>query len=189
MRYTATKDIYRHWLKLKGRRLAPDRQELNPADLGAHLGNIILLERIDGEVRFRIAGTRACVLFGQELRGHRFLDVFSHFSAEDAAEVLMAVEEDSLPVIIGVSAHFPDRFSIEGEIVLLPFTHDKGKTGETRILGAISTRGYRPAALPPCSELEILSFRVVAEQDSHRLQPGMATGPGPAEGGCGGGAT
>lgn len=180
MRYKTTKDIYRIWLRLKGNRSAPDRQDLNPAELGPNLGDVILLENRDETVRFRIAGARVCALMGGELRGRPFLDVFSHFSAEDAAEVLTTVSDDALPVIAGVSAHFPERFSMEGELLLLPFTHARGTEGDTRILGALSTRSQRPQALAlaPCVELEILSFRVLAEGDTARLLPGDAVAGG-----------
>lgn len=172
MRYPTTKDIYRTWLRLKGDRKAPDRQDLNPAELGPHLGDILLLERTGDEIRFRIAGARVCALMGGELRGKRFIELFSHYSSDDMTEVIGAVEQDMSPVIIGISAHFPDRISMEGEMILLPFTHDRGGSGETRILGALCTRSLRLAALPPCVELDILSFRVIAEGDASRLIAG-----------------
>lgn len=170
MRHTATKAVFEQWQRLRGERRAPDRLSLNPAEFGTNLADIFLLEKSDGAVRFRIAGTRICGLFGEELRGMPFAALFSHDSSADIAEMVATALDDENAVIAGVSALFDDRTSIAGELLLLPLTHETGGHGEKRLLGVMTTRGHRPLAQSPCTAIDVISFRIVDVDD----MPGSA---------------
>ena len=174
MRHLATKDVFRHWRRLRGRRRAPDRRSLNPAALGAALPDVFLLECAEGIVRVRLAGTRVCALFGGELRGLAFESLFSHASAADLAEILAAVLTDQSPAIAGLSALFPDRVSAEAELLLLPLTNDHGD-GAPRILGVLTARGHRPSRHPPCAALEVIAFRILPDEDDAGAMPETGT--------------
>jgi hypothetical protein len=172
MRHPATKTVFRQWQRLKIGSRPPDRRAINPADFGAHLADVFLLDRIDGDIRFRLAGSRVCGLFGEELRNLRFIRLFSHEAFDDAQDLLAAVIEDQTPVIAGISALFPDRVSADGELLLLPLGYAEGRTEDVRILGVLTTTGHRPAAQPACSALDILSIRIIGENDQISLVSG-----------------
>lgn len=172
MRHPATKTVYRQWQRLKGNSGAPDRRAINPADFGVHLADVFLLDRTNGETRFRLAGSRVCSLFGEELRNVAFTRLFTHAAHDDANDMLTAVIEDQTPVISGIAALFPDRLSADGEMLLLPLSFSDGAAGESRLLGVLTTSGHRPSAQPACTALEILSLRMLNDDDVPLLVAG-----------------
>ncbi|MCA0422704.1 MAG: PAS domain-containing protein, partial [Proteobacteria bacterium] len=59
MRHQGTKHIFAYWQRLKGRRIAAERADFNPGDVGRFLADVILLEQSGaGRWTFRIAGSR-----------------------------------------------------------------------------------------------------------------------------------
>lgn len=171
MRHQGTKQIFDYWRRLKGRRIAPDRADFNPADVGRHLADVILLERTEqGRWSFRIAGSRLCGHFGGELRGQDFTSVLLPQADADAGEMLATVSEEALPVVAGLTMMFTNGVAAMGELLLLPMQHE-GST-DRRILGIVSFQ-QRDRMVPGLSAgIDILSFRVVREGDAgHGLMP------------------
>ncbi|SPZ35149.1 PAS domain-containing protein [Agrobacterium tumefaciens] len=73
MKSMAGLDIYAYWDELRGKRSAPRREDIDPAKLKHHLGDLfILTDKGENTPFFRLAGTRLCDLFGRELRIARF---------------------------------------------------------------------------------------------------------------------
>ena len=62
------------------------RAEIDPAAIRHALGDIFMLaaDFVDG-IRFRLAGTRVCALFGRELKGERFNALWSEASRAQIA--------------------------------------------------------------------------------------------------------
>jgi hypothetical protein len=75
MQHKTSKALFAYWDSVRAGRVAPHRFEIDPSKISAILPYTFILERIDAETyRFRLAGTRMCEIFGQELRGTNFLD-------------------------------------------------------------------------------------------------------------------
>lgn len=175
MRHAATKNVFSYWLRLRGVRVAPERDAINPIDIGRHLADILLLEKSeDGQFRFRIAGSRICALFGQELRGEKMTATVIPHAEADLVDMLGIVTGDALPVIAGVSALTGDRNTLDGELLLLPLTHN-GRTDD-RLLGILTFNTDHRLLSGTCFGLDILSFRVLGEQEPrffHPLEPDL----------------
>lgn len=165
MRSTAAKRIFEHWKSLCGAAQAPDRGAIDPSALGSALGDIFLLERKQGKVSFRLAGTRVCNVFGQELRGVAFNTIFDHTAIEDVDQIVADVFDEQIVIVAAVSALFPERISLEGELLLLPLTNHAAHDGSDRMLGMLSVAVHRPTAQPACLALDLISFRVISPQD------------------------
>ncbi|WP_084395598.1 PAS domain-containing protein [Henriciella aquimarina] len=94
----AQREIITHWNTVRGDRVMPDKSDIDPGTLRAHLGSISIVE-IDrwGEARFRIAGTKLRQIFGGEVRGLSLKEI-----APDKAEMwslgLSASHERGEPV-------------------------------------------------------------------------------------------
>jgi len=70
MRHQTTKALYAYWDALRAGRLAPLRNEVEPADIAALLPNAFILERTGRDAaRFRMAGEAVCDLIGLALDG------------------------------------------------------------------------------------------------------------------------
>lgn len=136
MKQTTTKTLYGYWDTTRGNRLAPRRFEIEPARIADILSDTLILERGDDMVfRYRLAGTRICETFGQELRGSTFTD---GWGAEDRATLQNHLAVISRQAGVGVfqfEAVTAEGRSARFEILLLPLMH----TRETvdRILGSI----------------------------------------------------
>ena len=65
-----TQTLYRYWNELRAGRDAPGRSEVDPRRISGSLETMFILEaRDDGQMRFRLAGTRLCEWLGMEARG------------------------------------------------------------------------------------------------------------------------
>ena len=137
MKHAATRELYDYWQRLRGRRPAPDRTEIEPSDIRRVLGDTFILEATSrDEYRFRLAGTRVCALYGRELKGRDFLSFFTGKDREAVSTLLAAVSQDAAAAVFGfdgVSAH--DR-RLACEVLLLP-VRQKGE-GWTRVLGCLA---------------------------------------------------
>ncbi len=136
MKHPSARALHAYWDRLRRGRAAPERAEINPADIGRLLGDIFLLENGENPRHaVRLAGTRLCALIGHELRGRGF---GAFFAAEDRPTLfglMEAVADGQVPAVASLLGESDDGRSIELEMILLPLRH-RGKT-HARMLGSI----------------------------------------------------
>jgi hypothetical protein len=77
MRHRTTEAVFNYFNTLRAERTAPLRSEIDPAALKSVLPDLFILEKgRDGIVRFRLAGTRVCLILGREMRDRAFTDIW-----------------------------------------------------------------------------------------------------------------
>lgn len=171
MRNTSTRQTFETWRRQKGAAAALDRGAFDPAAFGRNLRDIFLLERAaDGDFRYRVAGSSICALFGGELRGESFFSTLTHAALADGREILAAATQDVAPVVAGATAIVGDGRGIDSELLVLPMLY-AGRT-DARILGALHYAAPDRYLLGQCVGLEIVSFRIVCEDDARLVTPG-----------------
>ncbi len=81
-----------YWNDRRSNRPAPDRADIDPAEIRQALGDTFMLaaDFVD-ELRFRLAGTRVCALFGREIKGESFTALWSEDSRGQIDELIAAV--------------------------------------------------------------------------------------------------
>jgi hypothetical protein len=155
MKHSASRDLFAHWNERRGMRALPERGEIEPAAIRAALGDTFILGAEPGEdLRFRLAGTRVCALFGRELKDETFTALWDAGHHLAIRRLLAAVTEEEIGAVAGARARTPEGFSCELELLLLPLRH-RGRSGR-RMLGALA-----PLAVPVwlgASRLEPLSL-------------------------------
>lgn len=135
MQHATTRSLFNYWNDVRGGRMAPRRLEIEPARISAFLSETMILER-EGEhsLRFRLAGTRICEVFGREMRGLSFIDLWPE---ADRLEITkdMASCLQGAAVELRFEGSTARDMSCPFEAVILPLMH----TGENvdRYLGAI----------------------------------------------------
>jgi len=135
MKHASTRELYAYWQRLRGRRPAPDRTEIEPSDIRRILGDTFILEAVSRhEYRFRLAGTRVCALYGRELKGKDFLSFWQGKDREAVATMLAAVSQDAAAAVFGMKGISAHERELPCEILLLP-VRQKGE-GWTRVLGS-----------------------------------------------------
>ena len=140
MRHLASKHLFSYWTNLRNDRKAPTRAEIEPSDIREYLGDTFILE-VNQSLRtisFRLAGTRLCNAYGQELKGLGFMNLWAE---EDNLRVLRAITRtyrDFKPAILSHKGSAADGREVDFETLVLPLlpTHD----GDIRLLGISTTK-------------------------------------------------
>lgn len=135
MKHPSVRALHAYWDRLRKGRAAPDRAEIDPADIGRLLGDVFLLENSENPRHMvRLAGTRLCALIGHEMRGRGFAAFFASDERATVTGLLEAVADGQLPAVASLGGETDDNRTIDLEMILLPLRH-RGRTHE-RMLGA-----------------------------------------------------
>ena len=161
MKSMAGLDIYAYWDELRGSRSAPRREDINPAKLKTHLGDLfILTDKGEATPFFRLAGTRLCDLFGRELRDRPFSELWRPANATFPCRVARGILHHQLPVIFDVEAE--DEYGaapLAFEMLLLPLRTDADAA--PRLLGALLPERPRHEFAAPIRCLSMKSSRLL----------------------------
>jgi hypothetical protein len=142
MKHSASRELFAHWNERRGRRGLPERGEIEPSAIRVALGDTFILGAEPGEnLRFRLAGTRVCALFGRELKDETFTALWDAGHQAAMRRLLVTVGEEEVGVVAGARGRTPEGFSCDLELLLLPLRH-RGRSGR-RMLGALA-----PLAVP-----------------------------------------
>jgi hypothetical protein len=122
MKHAASRELYAYWEERRGQRQAPERADIEPGAIRQALSDTFILELGDatGGHKFRLAGTRVCALFGRELKGEAFIDLWDLASRDSITDLLTISAEESVGTVAGVTAHSTSGERVELELLLLP---------------------------------------------------------------------
>jgi hypothetical protein len=148
--HEATRELFAYWDLRRGTRPAPDRSEIEPADIKHVLPDTFILEA-DPEAGFhwRLAGTRVCALHCRELRGRNFLADWRGRDEATLLALLQSVIRESAVAIVGFEGRTDSGQTLDLEMVLMPLKVFGRPT--CRILGAVgmAERPYWIGISPP----------------------------------------
>ena len=185
MKHQSTRAVFEYWNKKRGTRLAPARAEFDPTEIRYALSDTFILaaDFVDC-LRFRLAGTRVCALFGREIKGEAFTELWSDASRQSIDDLLAIVNKEAIGAVAGLTARTQDGAETDLELLLLPLAH----VGHARIraIGVLA-----PTDTPywigakPVTELTLGTLRHVGpDADSSivpRLLPAAGHGRPPAQ--------
>jgi hypothetical protein len=122
MKHAASRDLYAYWEERRGERLAPERADIEPGAIRQALSDTFILELADATHghSFRLAGTRVCALFGRELKGESFINLWAIGSRRAISDLLTISVEESVGTVAGVTAENVTGEPIDLELLLLP---------------------------------------------------------------------
>lgn len=189
MKNRSTIAIFSEWQRLAfSQRVslhAPQRESIQPRKLGRHLQDLFFLEEDNnGELIFRLAGTRLCTLFGRELKSTRFASLWPERNRPALNELARNVHALLVPAL----SH-NDGISISGrslpfEMLLAPL--EPSDHGRLNLLGSISAlddvswAGADPLVLSNLSSIAPLApDLIVAQEVSQPSVMTMNTANGP----------
>ncbi|MEO1702030.1 MAG: PAS domain-containing protein [Pseudomonadota bacterium] len=155
MHHRGTLQLFHYWTQQRGRRPAPKRADISPAAISNVLGNTFILEGDTPGTRFRLAGTRLCSVFGQELRGLSLPDLFTPRDRGLISRAVNAVAHGGNIVVGETVAHSDDDKQISLEILIMPLGDQN-----VRILGSIQflEEPYWLGATP-LGKMELLTLK------------------------------
>jgi hypothetical protein len=144
MKHRASQILYAYWNEVRGHRMAPQRFDIEPSRISQILSQTLILECESSECfPHRLAGTRLCEQFGNELRGADFLDGWSDDDTSTLERALLALTRQGAALVLEIEtaaeeAPEPALF----EALLLPLLHPHSSV--TRVLGVMSAREPQP---------------------------------------------
>ncbi|MEX0347222.1 MAG: PAS domain-containing protein [Rhizobiaceae bacterium] len=135
MRRDKTIELFHYWNRLRNGRPAPERTEIEPADIKTLLADTFILER-DSRSKpvFRLAGTQICAIFARELKGFAFDSLWSDRDASMARKLAEDTFGNNSVIVITFEGRSASDRNLEFELILLPLV---GGQDNQRALGAI----------------------------------------------------
>jgi hypothetical protein len=174
MKHASSALVLDYWNDRRRNRPAPERADIDPAEIRQALGDTFMLaaDFVD-ELRFRLAGTRVCALFGREIKGEAFGASWDDDSRRQVDEMTAVVINEATGIVAGIVAATADGAETDVEMLLLPLAH----TGHARIraLGVLA-----PLAPPywlgekPVVQLSLRTLRHLGDdRDGPRIVSGL----------------
>jgi hypothetical protein len=121
MQHRTTETVFSYFNALRAGRAAPLRSEIDPAALKSVLPDLFILEKgRDGIVRFRLAGTRVCVILGREMRDRPFADIWDAAVRHRMRLAADAVIANRSALEIALTAVDDDDNTLQLEMLMLP---------------------------------------------------------------------
>ncbi len=136
MKSASTSKLFAYWNERRGSRLAPERGDIEPGAIREVLGDsFIVAFDPEADHPFRLAGTRVCALFGRELKGEPFVQLWDQASRKILREMTATVADEAVGLIAGAKARTAQGSNTDLELLLLPLYH-RGKM-HVRLLGLL----------------------------------------------------
>ncbi|MEL6436571.1 MAG: PAS domain-containing protein [Pseudomonadota bacterium] len=132
MRHEGTDRLFQYWTSRRDGRAAPLRADIAPAAIASVLSNTFILEETAAHMKYRLAGTRLCCVFGRELRGMPFADGFEASDRKLVRDALSAVHQDHAVMTAELHASDTRERMVGLELMLLPLADE-----QPRILGSL----------------------------------------------------
>jgi len=124
MKHASSALVLDYWNDRRKHRPAPERGDIDPAEIRQALGDTFMLAAdFVEELRFRLAGTRVCALFGREIKGESFAAMFNQESRGQIEELTSVVTNEAVGAIAGLVGTTADGSETEIEMLILPLAH------------------------------------------------------------------
>src|SRR5437588_4095930 len=121
MKHPSVRELFDYWNERRGRRAMPERADIEPAAIRRVLADTFILsfEPTMGHP-FRVAGTRVCALFGREIKGEAFLDLFAHDARSEMRDLIAITARESVGLVASASESTAGDRGSSFELLLLP---------------------------------------------------------------------
>ena len=104
MKHAASRELYAYWQEKRGTRPAPERTEIEPGAIRGVLADAFVLALDRGASHpIRLAGTRMCALFGREIKGESFLDLWASTNRPTMEGLLSILSDECTGTVAGAS--------------------------------------------------------------------------------------
>lgn len=160
MKMDGTIAMFRYWNRLRAGRPAPSRSEIDPTTIRKWLPDIFILEFDDARsVRFRLAGTRICSVFGHELRHTHFRDLWDFNDRVTISALAETSLNQQATIVMDARAGTGQAHETDFELLILPLHAGPGLPQTIGLLSA----NKRPFWLGshPVAQLSLQGARLV----------------------------
>lgn len=139
MKHASSRELFDYWTARRGTRPLPERGDIEPGAIRRALGDTFILAAEQGAHAFRLAGTRLCALFGRELKGEVFLDLWDAGSRAALSDLLAGAAEECTGLVAGGIGRTVDGLRQDVELLVLPLSHRGNR--QARVIGTLAPLG------------------------------------------------
>lgn len=120
--HPGSRNLFRQWEMLRAERACPTREDFEFAQLKGILPDMVVVDRdfLRNSFKFRLAGTRVCTLFNQNLTGGNVLAGWDSFEADVISRHLLTVINQQQPAVVRMRLTTDRGQVIAAELVALP---------------------------------------------------------------------
>lgn len=161
MKQTQSVKLHKYWKELFDHSGTPERSQIEPMAIRDILGDTFILNLEEaGKVNYRLAGTRLCAIFGNELKGQDFCAPWRVEGQETITDIVNSAARDNSIAVFGSTAVSKCGRKLSIETLILPLLHNGQK--EKRMLG-VTTPISRPywLGMDPIESLNLSSLRII----------------------------
>ncbi|ALK09395.1 PAS domain-containing protein [Blastochloris viridis] len=125
MKHPMLRHLFMEWNRQRGDRAAPERALISPANIAGALPDVLTLalDATSGHL-IRLAGSRTCAMFGRELRGSAFVELFAAPDRDAIALLIAEIAESQAPALAQLMGMSVDHGELALELLLLPLLVD-----------------------------------------------------------------
>lgn len=120
--HPGSRQLFRHWEKLRAERPCPTREEFDLGPLKSVLPELVVIDRdfLRSSFKYRLAGTQVCALFNRELTGQNPFDGWDSFEIEVMSKHLLTVINQMQPVVIRMRLTTDKGQTVAAELLAVP---------------------------------------------------------------------
>ena len=141
------REMYEHWVALRGARILPHRDQLDPARITRYLPGIMLVDVLWGpplDFIYRLVGTREVESRGADPTGRRVADAYFAANVEDALDNYRYVATQRAVLYDCEPVSKPGNRYVGNEAVFLPFTRDGERVDQILVYSHYEDLWVRP---------------------------------------------
>ena len=135
--HPGSRALFRYWESIRAERACPQRKDLDLREITRIVPDLFILEknRIKSIWDYRLAGTRVCGLFHQELTGKDALAGWGHFERDVISRSLSITHERLQPSLVRMRLIMQTNQIIAAEMIGLPIMATTN--GPVQIIGGV----------------------------------------------------
>ncbi len=169
--HPGSRQLFRQWEMLRAERACPTREDFEFAPLKTILPDIVVIDRdfLRNSFRFRLAGTRVCALFNQNLTARNVMDGWDGFESDIMSRHLLTVINQQQPAVIRMRLTTDRGQVIAAELILLPV--QMRESHRMQIIGGLFPfRAAQSLGHSGIVKRELVSARVIWTEHLQPLQ-------------------
>lgn len=172
MKHRISRELFEYWNRRRGDKNVPDRNEIEPYDLGRNLVDTFLVQLDQaGEPHFRFCGSNIANRYGRDLTGDSFLLAWPMAERDEVKSNFTQMVQTGFGFVTGIAAETAGGGVINYELCILPLRGesaiDQAVGSFVRIGGHEETNRVRDRIVAQV----LRSVRVLEERDKAFVQP------------------
>jgi hypothetical protein len=160
--HPGSRNLFRQWEMLRAERACPTREDFDFGQIKTIMPDMVIIDRdyLRNSFKFRLAGTRVCLLFNQNITGGNVLAGWDGFESDVISRHLLTVINQQQPAVVRMRLTTDRGQVIAAELVALPV--QMRDSHRIQIIGGVFPfRAAQSLGHAGVTQRELVSARVI----------------------------